>query len=78
VYRIRVAGQLDARWADRFGGMSVVAAVESGEPCAELTGYLADQSALYGVLNTLYDYHYPLLYVEYLGPAYEASVGDDG
>ena len=28
-------------------------------------------SALYGVLNTLYDYHYPLLYVQYLGPAEE-------
>jgi hypothetical protein len=36
-----------------------------------LTGWLADQAALYGVLNTLYDYHYPLLYVQYLGPAEE-------
>jgi hypothetical protein len=78
VYRIRVAGRLDARWADRFGGMTVAPVSEGGEQCAELTGYLTDQSALYGVLNTLYDYHYPLLYVEYLGPAHDAAAGDDG
>lgn len=71
VYRIRVAGKLDARWAERFGGLSVSCAAEDDEPSAELTGYLADQAALYGVLNTLYDYHFPLLYVEYLGPAEE-------
>ncbi len=77
VYRIRVAGHLDARWADRFGGMRVAVATESGEPCAELVGYLADQAALYGVLNTLYDYHYPLLYVEYLGPAEDVPAAGD-
>jgi hypothetical protein len=77
VYRIRVAGRIDARWADRLGGLRVSDAVDSGEPCAELTGYLADQAALYGVLNTLYDYHFPLLYVEYLGPAEEVAAGED-
>ena len=31
-----------------------------------LVGWLADQAALFGVLNTLYGLHLPLLSVEYL------------
>jgi hypothetical protein len=69
IYRIRVAGRLDARWGERLGGLEVLMQAEGEHPIAELTGYLADQAALYGVLNTLYDYRYPLLNVEYLGPA---------
>ena len=36
-------------------------------PVTTLVGRLVDQAALFGVLNALYDYHYPLLSVEYLG-----------
>lgn len=74
IYRIRVAGRLDARWGERLGGLEVLMRADEEHPIAELTGYLADQAALYGVLNTLYDYRYPLLNVEYLGPA-EAQAG---
>jgi hypothetical protein len=73
IYRIRVAGRLDVRWAERLGGLDVNALVEGDVPVAELTGYLPDQAALYGVLNTLYDYRYPLLNVEYLGAAEEQA-----
>jgi hypothetical protein len=78
IYRIRVAGRVDARWADRLGGLAVDPQVDGDQPVAELTGYLADQAALYGVLNTLYDYRYPLLNVEYLGPADETARADAG
>jgi hypothetical protein len=74
IYRIRVAGELDVQWSDRLGGLTIVASETAGDdtmPVAELTGRLPDQAALYGVLNTLYDSRYPLLYVEYLGPAQE-------
>jgi hypothetical protein len=76
IYRIRVAGSIDARWADRLGGLHVDSQAEGDQLIAELTGYLADQAALYGVLNTLYDYRYPLLNVEYLGPAEEEAAPD--
>lgn len=77
IYLIRVAGRLDARWVDRLGGLRVAEQVEGDAPNTELTGYLADQAALYGVLNTLYDYRYPLLYVEFLGPADGAPLAED-
>jgi hypothetical protein len=74
-YLIRVAGCLDAQRADRLGGMTVsqaTPATQTDAAVVELTGCLADQAALNGVLNTLYDYHYPVLRVEYLGPANES------
>ena len=74
-YVIWVAGMLDRAWSDRLGGLTITELETGGEdavPVAELSGWLADQAALYGVLNTLYDNRYPLLYVNYLGPA-EAS-----
>ena len=71
IYIIRVAGFLDAECSDRLGGLTVCACERAGDdarPLAELTGWLADQAALFGVLNTLYDNRYPVLYVEYVGP----------
>ena len=70
VYSIRVAGLLDKSWSDRLGGMSINNGELEGEgtrPVTTLTGPLADQAALLGVLNALYNWHYPLLYVEHLG-----------
>ena len=51
--------------------MSITATGEGGEaPVTTLVGRLADQAALMGVLDTLYNYyHCPLLSVEYLGSA---------
>ena len=66
-YRIRVQGFLDESWSDRLGGMSVEPARHTDKaPETTLTGRLFDQSALIGVLTTLYDLHLPLLSVEYL------------
>ena len=70
-YRIRVTGRLDVRWAERLGGLNVCEWQQGEEPGMELTGWLADQAALNGVLNTLYDLRCTLLYVDYLGPADE-------
>jgi hypothetical protein len=76
-YCIRVAGRLDACWVERLGGLRVRESRQGDEPGLELTGWLADQAALYGVLNTLYDHHCALLYVEYLGPAEEEGTQED-
>ena len=67
-YRIRVKGYLEDSWSDRLGGM-VIEVVGGTEDAREITlvGWLADQAALFGVLNTLYGLHLPLLSVEYVG-----------
>lgn len=65
VYRIRVQGHLDSRWEDRLGGMAITMdSTVSLPPVSILEGQVLDQSALSGVLNTLYELHLPLLSVE--------------
>ncbi len=68
VYTIRIVGMLDEKWSARLGGMSVTTTSDQDKQTTVtmLTGRLADQAALLGVLNTLYDYRYPLLSVECL------------
>jgi hypothetical protein len=67
VYVIRVAGILDEKWSDYLGGLAITTA-DPGQgkvkPITILEGELIDQAALLGVLNALYDYHYPLISVE--------------
>jgi hypothetical protein len=52
VYRIRVRGQLGPHWSAWFEGLRVAATV-GGD--TTLTGQLADQSALHGVLARIRD-----------------------
>jgi hypothetical protein len=67
-YRIQVQGSLDASWSSRMGGMAITCAGPEEEPeVTALVGPLADQAALLGVLNFLYDLCLPLLSVECLG-----------
>jgi hypothetical protein len=66
-YRIRVQGHLDSTWSNRLGGMAITVEPSANKPAVTvLAGHLADQAALSGVLNTLYDLHLPLLSVENL------------
>ena len=63
-YRIRVQGHLGEEWSDRMGGMRIAACREpDGQVVTTLCG-LADQAALSGVLNSLYDLGFFLLSVE--------------
>jgi hypothetical protein len=67
-YRILIHGTLDASWSDRLGDMTVSAArLADGTPVTTLSGELADQSALVGVLNTLHGLGLPLVSVERIG-----------
>jgi hypothetical protein len=64
-YQIRVQGCVPENWADRLGGMTITTNCDSDEPPeTTLSGRLADQAALFGVLTTLYDLHRPILSVE--------------
>ena len=54
-YQIRVEGRLDERWSDWFEGMTIIVEREgNGPPITTLTGTVADQAALQGMLRALY------------------------
>lgn len=51
VYQIRVKGTLDSTWSDWFDGFTIIATEDE----TELTGFVADQAALHGILTKLND-----------------------
>ena len=64
-YEIRLQGHLDARWGERFEGMSITLE-ENGNTL--LSGPVADQSALHGLLKKVRDLGLPLLSVNRVPP----------
>ena len=64
-YEIRVEGVLGSRWATWFGGLQVQAAGTQ----TVISGPLADQAALHGVLAKIRDLGLDLLSVRRLDPA---------
>jgi hypothetical protein len=67
VYQIEVQGFLDERWSDRMNRVDIrVQDLPDAMPVSVLTGAFVDQTALAGVLNTLYDLGFPLRRVELL------------
>jgi hypothetical protein len=66
-YEIHVQGALAADWSPRLEGMAIVmTAREDGMLTTVLTGELADQAALAGVLDRLYSLRLPVLSVSRL------------
>lgn len=66
-YRIIVQGSIDNTWSDRLAGMRITTGEpEDGAPTTVLMGHLRDQTQLSGVLNSLYDLHLSILFVECL------------
>jgi hypothetical protein len=59
-YRIKLKGRLDNSWSESFEGMAF--SWECGETI--LTGQVADQAALHGLLNRIRDMNLVLLSVE--------------
>jgi hypothetical protein len=70
-YQIRVSGQLDDRWSDWFGGLAI--SVTPNETL--LSGPVADQAALRGVLEKIWDLNLVVLAVTRLD---EFGYGGDG
>ena len=60
IYQIRVKGHLDRKWSDWFDGF-VIAAQANDETL--LTGSVADQAALHGLLRKIGGLGLPLLSV---------------
>ena len=64
IYEIRVTGILDSKWADWFDGFTI-APQPDGD--SVLTGPVADQAALHGLLSKVRDLGLPLLSVKRVG-----------
>ncbi|MEI6778122.1 MAG: hypothetical protein WCK70_14580 [Chloroflexales bacterium] len=64
-YEIRLKGQLEARWADWFLGLTITWD-DNGDTL--LTGPVADQAALYGLLRKVRDLGLPLVSVLRIEP----------
>jgi hypothetical protein len=68
-YRILVEGRIGLRWLDWFDGMTVITdKVDNPSQSAQttLTGRVADQAALLGILSKLVTLNFPLLLVEHV------------
>ena len=63
VYEIRVNGKLAPKWSDWFDGFTITPV---GDSETKLTGTVADQAALHGMLHKIRDLGLPLLSVQRL------------
>lgn len=65
VYQIRLAGHLGQEWAEWFGALRLS---QQADGDTLLTGPIADQAALHGVLRRVRDLGLPLVSVRRLSP----------
>ena len=66
-YRIVVEGEIDPMWHDCLGGLTLAEQRGPGQPVfTQLEGRLLDQSALHGVIATLFMLDLRLVRVERL------------
>ena len=65
LYQIRIKGHLDRRWTEWFGGLTITLE-DNGETL--LTGQVADQAALHGLLRKVRDLGLPLISVKRVEP----------
>src|SRR5664279_4028357 len=70
-YQIRITGQLDARWADWFEGLTIT--LDGGDTL--ITGPVVDQAALHGLLKRVRDLGMPLVSVSPVEPCPPTTLG---
>ena len=64
-YEIRLKGHLDSRWSAWFDGLSIA---RCGDGTTLIHGPVADQAALYGLLQKTRDLGLPLISVNHADP----------
>jgi hypothetical protein len=73
-YEIRVQGHLSQTWVDYLDDVEISLSGEGDRAVTTLSGQALDQSALMGLLNSLFDLGYTLIAVEYQpGPRKEGT-----
>lgn len=65
-YRIRVAGHLDEHWSPWFGDLTLT---HDSDGATSISGVVADQAQLHGLLAKVRDLGVTLLSVQVCGPA---------
>ncbi len=70
-YQIRITGQLDARWADWFEGLTITL---DGDDTL-ITGPVVDQAALHGLLKRVRDLGMSLVSVSPVEPGSPTTLG---
>ncbi|WP_344367616.1 hypothetical protein [Arthrobacter humicola] len=65
-YRLRVNGHLDEQWSAWFGDLALT---HDSDGTTSLSGFVADQAALFGLLMKVRDLGIILVSVEAIGPA---------
>jgi len=72
IYRIIVNGTIDKSWSARLNDMQITTEKNSRkETFTSLVGKINDQTALSGILTTLYDMHMTLISVKMLSEIVE-------
>ena len=66
-YEIRLKGRLGSRWAAWFDGLSIA---HGSDGTTTIQGQVADQAALYGLLQKARDLGLPLISVNHIDPDY--------
>ena len=66
-YEIRLTGRLDAHWAAWFDGLTLT---HHSDGSTIIGGPVADQAALYGLLQKTRDLGLPLISVNYVEPGH--------
>jgi hypothetical protein len=71
IYQIRVKGHLGRQWAGWFDGVAITLAADGD---TLLTGPVADQAALHGLLKKVRDLGMPLISVNRMTPDEQGQV----
>ena len=67
VYKIKVQGEIEKSWAGKLQGLQInIERSQSKNPVSVLVGQINDQSALSGIMHTLYDMHMTVISVHML------------
>ena len=66
-YEIRLKGHLDARWAAWFDGLTLT---HGSDGTTIISGPVADQAALHGLLQKIRDLGLPLISVNHIAPGH--------
>jgi hypothetical protein len=70
IYQIKIKGLIDKNKTNYLADMQITYEhLEDDKPVSILIGKLKDQSALSGILNSLYDLHMPVISVKILKDA---------